>query len=275
MTQQLRALVGPSYVPEPLGKSLTTSTIVWEEATGVRLNDTLKRTHWVVWKGTTGTALFQVGTWLRKLHDASPCGEESVEFTAVIRAVSESLTGRGLGSSPYASMALQPLEAARREIGQKRLLVPRVLSHGDFSLANLVWDKKAGRLFVIDFEDFTPRTLLHDLVSIVSELRVLLLNPLVRKPVILDLEESFWEGYGNISPSTLMFINAAALSRIFYYFLPRLSERRQRRGRLAGATTSVYKAFFETFMISRCLETFLRAGALVDEAPVLTLNCHP
>ena len=254
MTQRLRKLVGNEAVPAPLGKSIATKTVVWEQATGARMDDSVRRSRWMDHRGNAGgAALFQAGSWLKKLHNASAHREAAINCGELIRGVRELLQSQGLSSSGYASTALQLLETARHRTGGNDLLMPTVLSHGDFTLANMLWDKKASHLWIVDFEDFAERTPLHDLVTIIFDLRVLLLNPFVSRLVIRRLEKSFWEGYGNLSPEMLIWVNALACSRIFYYSLPRLSGRQARRGWLAAGMVSVYKLLLEPSMIDRCL----------------------
>ncbi len=271
MTQQLRELVGRADIPALLGRSIPAKTLVWEQATGARVDDAVKRSRWLDPKGkATGAALFQAGIWLRKLHDASSHDEEVVNCGEIIRNVSELLESEGLGSSAYATTALQLLGKGRQHAGA-HLVMPIALTHGDFTLANLLWDNETNHLWVVDFEDFAERTLLHDLVTIVFDLRVMLLNPFVPKDVVLCLEKAFWNGYGDIPNESFMWVNVLAAARIFYYYLPRLSSRGLRRGRLAGGLASIYKTFFETAMISRCLsEGFpaLTSGLLAERSIV-------
>ena len=155
MTQRLRKLVGNEAVPAPLGKSIATKTVVWEQATGARMDDSVRRSRWMDHRGNAGgAALFQAGTWLKKLHNASAHREAAINCGELIRGVRELLQSQGLSSSGYASTALQLLETARHRTGGNDLLMPTVLSHGDFTLANMLWDKKASHLWIVDFEDF-------------------------------------------------------------------------------------------------------------------------
>ena len=72
MTLMMLKLSKDRSVPVPLGRSLASRTIVWEEAGGTSLVRTLK---WSRWKGSMARsgaeALFKSGVWLRKIHEAS------------------------------------------------------------------------------------------------------------------------------------------------------------------------------------------------------------
>ncbi len=255
MTNELRLVAGPGYIPAPLAKSKTAKTIVWEEVTGIRLDHLVARSRWTDPKGkASAAALFQAGAWLKRVHDASSHGNVTVEIVDVIEIMRGLVEREGLRSSRYALIALQLLETARMSIGgEGKLQVLVALNHGDFLLPNLMWDKKLSRVFVFDFEHSGYRGICHDLVSMIFSLRVRLLNPLVPKLVILSSEKSFWTGYGSIPREMSIFVNAMASAWIFYNYLPRLSTLKKRRGWLAGVKASIYKAFFEDFVITQRL----------------------
>lgn len=252
-TTHVREVVGPKEVPMPLGRSLPASTIVWEQAQGERLDDAVKRTWWAEPKASRScAALCQAGAWLRKLHDRTACGTTTLDLTGIMHALSETLNEQRLQASPYADAALAVLRTGR-DAGGNQLPVPIVMSHGDFLLANLLLEATETQLSVVDFEDLDLRNVLHDLITMIFDLRALLLNPFISRPKILSLEKAFWQGYGPIPEQWAIWVNALACSRIFYYYLPRLSTRYQRQGWLAGAVASLYRAYFENSMISRCI----------------------
>ncbi len=253
VTNELRALMGPSCVPAPLGKSGTARTIVWEEVRGMRLDHLVSRSRWRDPQGNaSAAALFQAGAWLRKVHDGFSRGSETLDIARLIEIIPDSVGRGGWRSSRYANVASKLLETAVAKAGgASRLRVPVALTHGDFSLPNLMWSEKENQLFVFDFEHAADRGILHDLVVLISNLRFKLLNPLIPPRVLESAEKAFWAGYGSVSREMSVFVDALACAWIFYCALPWLSELRKRRGWKAGIKTWIYEAFFEDFLIAR------------------------
>lgn len=249
-TAQLRALAGDS-VPAPLGCSRAAKTIVWENVRAAWVIDTVKRSRWIDPQGSAGAAaLFQAGAWLRRLHDVSSVGNETIDAAKVGGVIRGAVEKAGQPGSPYGTTVVRLLDEALPRTGGE-LVAPKALGHGDFTLANLMWNRRAGRLFVIDYENFAYRSVCYDLLTMVFDIRLQLLNPWIPQRVPVSLEAAFWGGYGPISGELRAFISAVASWQIFYDFLPRMSARRKQRGRLAGATTRVYKALFEPAMVKR------------------------
>jgi hypothetical protein len=279
MTNKLRTLTGPESIPSPLGKSEVAKTIVWREVRGVTLYELVERSLWTDREGKTlGTALRLAGAWLRRLHDASMHGSESVDIARVVEIIPALMQKEGLHSPAHLEMACRLLEAARSRVGNPdKLLLPVALNHGDFALANLIWDKKASKLFVIDFEHVGPLSVCHDLLSIIFDLRSRLLNPLMPQRVILGAERSFWDGYGSTPEEVPVLVGALASARIFYFSLPRLSTRRKRRGWLKGMTASLYQEFLENILARRRLGVAAQPGInssrLAADSLHSTVNC--
>lgn len=250
-TSELRRLTGPDSVPAPLGMSLDTRTIVWRDTGGLRVDDMVKRPR-LLDSGSPGlsAALQHAGAWLRKIHDASALGAETLNLTDVLEGLRRQVQSDGQLSSRHAQSALRVMEAAVQEAGNS-LTVPAVLSHGDFMLANLRWNQDAHRLFIVDFENFGPSHLCQDLISLIFDLRSHLLNPLVPRRLVLSLEKSFWAGYGPAAAAMKAFVGGVASARVFYYHLPQALEKRSQKGGLASATASVYRTFVEPAMLAR------------------------
>src|SRR5271167_1098594 len=279
MANEFRTLVGPESIPTPLGTSKVARTNVWQEVTGFRLYELMERSLWADRQGKTlAAALGMAGGWLRRLHDASLQGREPVDIARMVEIIPTLMQKEGLHSPPYLQMACRLLEAARRKLrSPEKLLLPVALNHGDFALANLVWDNRKNRLFIIDFEHAGPRSVCHDLFTIIFDLRSRLLNPLIPKRVILGAEESFWAGYGSVPGEIHILVGALASARIFYHSLPRLSTRRKRRGCLAGLTASLYQRFFKNIVASRRLEVAdqpaVDGSQLTLDSSSSTANC--
>jgi hypothetical protein len=259
MANEFRLLAAPGTVPAPLATSKRARTIVWEEVKGVRLDHYVKRSRWLDPKGKAGLpVLFKAGAWLRQVHDASARGNEEVDILQVLVAIHNLIEKQEWSVSKHAHLRCQLLEKAFAPTGKAgKLPVPTALSHGDFSLSNLMWSKATDQLIVFDFEHSDRRSICHDLVTVMFDLHVQLLNPLIPKRVILSLEKSFWAGYGSTPKQIEALVRAVALSRIFYHALPRLSTRRKRRGWLGGIRAAIYRAFFEDFVVRQRLDAWI------------------
>ena len=251
-THRLRALLGDS-VPAPLGCSEAAKTIVWEDVPAAWVIETVKRSRLVDPRGLTGAgALYEAGAWLHTLHDRSLVGNEQVDTRQVadaIRAASEMAWHQRVSNVAVATIGRFLDEAVERTGGQ--FPVPNALGHGDFTLANLMWNRKGRRLFVIDYENFAYRSVCYDLLTMVFDIRLFFLNPWVPRRVPVALEAAFWRGYGTVSSELRSFVSAVASATILGSFLPQMKARRERRSWLAGITTTPYKVLFEDAMVKR------------------------
>jgi hypothetical protein len=189
---------------------------------------------------------------LRYLHQRSGTGETVVELGAMLDAFRDRACQDGQLDSIYGRNAIRALESALQQIGSSELKVPMALSHGDFFLANLVWNKQLRRMYVIDYENFAPAVFCQDQLSMVYDLRSQLMNPLIPKELLLSLEREFWAGYGHVEQPVLAFVNAVASARVFYFHLPRAINKRLNKGGVVGTLTSMYKTFLEPSMVLRC-----------------------
>jgi hypothetical protein len=253
MTNELRALAGPEFVPAVLGESKAAKTIVWEEGPGVRMRDWIGRARWRDPEGKAGApALFHAGRCLRNIHERSFRTCETLDLAQSLEIVSRLESQNG--ASQYLGLARQVLREAQERIEPGgKLTIPVAFSHGDLALANLIWSREHQRLSVVGFERCAYRNICHDLLTIIFSLRGHLINPIVPKEVIFSWEEEFWAGYGPVSKEIFVVVSALALSRVFYDSLEHLATRRSQRGWMAGASTRVYKTLFESFVLSQRL----------------------
>lgn len=264
MTMRMRSLVGADSVPAPLGKSPADHTIVWEETCGTTMDKVARKLCHLRLREEAGAgALFRAGRWLRKLHEASAQGMQTIDISKALDLLEEmERVGRNPAFQTYIAMAFETLRASIRTTGKTTLVTPVTLTHGDFCLANLIWEQRQNRLAVVDFELSRTRPACHDLFSFISALRVRLLNPMIPKSAIASWERAFWNGYGPVSPELPIFISALASSRVFYRQFPRLLTRRKRLGWLAGVNASIYRAIFERYVISNRLGVIPRSVLL-------------
>jgi thiamine kinase-like enzyme len=252
---ELRVLGGAAHIPSPLGKSDAARTIVWERVNGVRVDHLIAR--WGSRKEkerSTAEALLQAGAWLRRIHVSSMQSEQSVDVAQVFDTLREWTLRTRCSWDKDHTRALHLLSEAQESIsGAGKILSPITLTHGDFALPNMMWDHKCQRLVILDFEHSDYRNSWHDLATLLSSFRSKLLNLFISKKLITGLEEAFWAGYGPVSSEVKRIVEAVALSRIFYYHLPRIESRRQRRGWLRGAVASFYLASVKNEVLERRL----------------------
>ena len=255
---QFLAAAGPDHICKPLGLSRRAKTIVWEQVGGENMHRLIGRARWEDADGRTSSAtLLQSGEWLRKAHSFSQSGSETIDLAELIALLPRSAKELGMrpaGYARYATMGVRFLESALAKMnGTGKITAPVALSHGDFSLSNLIWSPKENRCFVVDFEHAACRPLWHDPVVLISNLRLKLLNPLVPARVIASAERSFWEGYGPASAGFQAVVSTLASAWVLYAALPWFSTAFQRRGWLRGMPASIYGRFLEYYMVPRRL----------------------
>jgi Ser/Thr protein kinase RdoA (MazF antagonist) len=255
MTNEMRALGGSRNVPPLLGKSGEAKTIVWEGLQGTRLDRLVRRGVWSAGaRQSSSEASFQAGLWLRKIHRGSARGEETIYVTQMLEALKEWGARSGQTEATNQRIALRILKEALAAIGGKGAVrSDTVLSHGDLSLSNMAWDANASRLFLFDFEHADYRSACHDLITVLFSLSTHLFNPLISRKDVEVLRDSFWSGYGPVSQETSCLVGAVAMSRMFYYYLPRISTRGERRGWLRGFMADSYLTFLKEFIVGRRL----------------------
>ena len=255
-SHQLRRMLETRNLPEPIGRSLQSKTVVWRDVQGVSLNEFVKKPRlWGFSKPSFAKGISAAGAWLRTLHERSTSGRSViVDLGEMRQGLRARMRQNGTMSLPYAKRALRALELSINEIGKTVFETPMVLSHGDFMMTNLLWNSASEHLFVVDFENFAPGSVCQDLLSIIFDFRSQLLNPLISRALIVNLEQAFWAGYGPVSREVRAFVNGVASSRVFYYHLPRALSTRREQGGWAAAAASVYETFFQSSMLARCLQ---------------------
>jgi aminoglycoside phosphotransferase len=253
--QTFRHLDGTAHVPAVLGCSEREAIILWERAEGVRLDHMLVRSRWISSKREGfRKALGAAGAWLRRVHDASRENTSEFDLQTLLSAIRQKIATEPWAEEGYASAAIQRLQEASDAIGGNgRVELPLVLNHGDFALANLLWD--GTRLAVVDFENPVVAGPFYDLLTITFSLRRKLLNPFVSRDVVHAAEASFWKGYGNLSTELSTFLNAVATAGVLCHCSPRASKQRQERGWVDAVTASVYRNVLESSMLTRCMES--------------------
>ncbi len=260
--QQMLGLMGLRNIPKPLACSISLRTLVYEAVDGVRV-DTFTNDHVsnLLHRrpqelDSVATAICRAGEWLRRLHDSTSQGSETVDCRQLEVALRELLTKRQLANSSEGALASKVLAMAQKEFGVGGVVqVPVAMNHGDFTLANLLWDGSHRQLWVIDFEQMARRPILHDLSAMIFALRKELLHPLASWRVVKRCEDSFWEGYGGVPQELRSLVNALATARLFYFTLPKLRNWRNQRGVWAGLKASVYAHACQPFVVKRLLKT--------------------
>ena len=145
-THQLRRLLNVATLPEPIGRSVSSKTIVWGDVHGVSFNEFVKRPRlWGSGSPFFSKGVSAAGAWLRSLHERSLTGRSViVDLGEMRQGLQARMRQNGLMSFPYAKRALQALESAISEIGRTVFEAPAVLSHGDFMMTNLLWNAHSG-----------------------------------------------------------------------------------------------------------------------------------
>jgi hypothetical protein len=245
--------MGPQEIPAPWGHSVEYRTLVFEKVNGLRM-DRFVNSRRASRRKTISVeaALFKAGAWLRRLYASSFQGSKTVDFGEVVADLNALMRERAIQSTSYAGLARQALEFGRREFRRSTsLCIPVAFNHGDFTLPNLLRNTDRQHLWVVDFELSARRPILHDLCTLIFDLRKRLLHPLTSPGVIEQCEKSFWRGYGAVPKELFALVNALATARVFYVSLPRISTLRERRGWAGGQKASLYKVLFQPLMLDR------------------------
>ena len=256
MVREMRSLVGSESIPAPLGYSLDHRTLVFEEVRGTRLD---RFVSWAWSKGqklkSTLAAIFRAGVWLRRVHEFSAQGCETLELLDIEESLHALIRKKELEGTHNGEWALKAIELLARNLGPRTSFhVPVALNHGDFSLPNLIWDSDHEHLWVVDFEPSERKVVLHDLCTIIFELRKPLLYPFTPQETVQICERAFWAGYGAIPEDLFVCVNALATARLFYHSLPRISTLPQRRGWKGWLKATLYKGLFQRYMTARILQ---------------------
>ena len=252
---RLNRLIPDHRIPAPMGKSVEHGTLVFEAVSGTRMDH---RVHWAGWSRTRARSnarvVFEAGTWLRRVHEATFERTESVDVREVARTIQQILRIQGVEHTRYGGLALRSFASVSADLASRgKLDVPLCLQHGDFTLPNLIWDDRVQRLWIIDLEHSRPATVLQDLASLILNLRSRYVYPFTSRSVVMALEDAFWNGYGETPRETRALANAIATACIFYKLLPKLLTRGARRGRLAGLAAAIYRSAIEPSIVRRIL----------------------
>ena len=256
MACEMRSLVGGESIPTPLGYSLDDLTLVFEEVHGTRL-DRFARWAWPRGRRarSTETAIFRAAAWLRAVHESSRQGCETVEFPDVVDALRGLICKKALRGTLYAQWALKAVESLGKTLSPRTTLhIPVALNHGDFSLPNLIWDADREHLWVVDFELSARKPILHDLCTMIFELRKPLLYPQASRSALQACERAFWAGYGAVAEDLFVCVNALATARLFYLSFPKILTLPERRGWRGWLKATLYRALFQPYTTTRVFE---------------------
>jgi hypothetical protein len=254
---QIRSLVGSRNCPVPLGYTLEGRTLVFERMSGMRADCLAHRIWpWTARLKSAEKALFHAGAWLRNLHQSFCYKFESVFPIEVLEQGHRLAKLKPAESDDNRRLSLQPLEAVCRRIGPRTpVRTPISMNQGYYSLQNLLWDGEREHLWVTDFGHASYRPILHDLCTIVCDLRTRLLNPLSSPWGLRRIEDSFWAGYGSVAANLQLLVDAVATHRILDQGFPLTSGLYSGQGFRGRIQSLVYKRFLQPCMISRILVT--------------------
>jgi Phosphotransferase enzyme family len=250
---ELQTKLGASCLARPLGRSLASRTLVWEQLHGKPvLDDLVFRSRVSSRAATAAAALRQAGSWLRRLHERTACGSEALEATSILNSVLQIIESEE--PSAYVDRAAIVVRSSLERLRGQAICSPLALNHGDFTLANLMWSRPSGQLGVVDFENAMPVGTWRDLATMVLSLRKQLLNPVVSRRAVMEMEDAFWAGYGDVGQPMLIFVYALAISRILFYYPHRIATRGKRRGWRGAITGSLYRSLMQNSMIERSVQ---------------------
>jgi aminoglycoside phosphotransferase (APT) family kinase protein len=257
---QMRRIAGGLEIPELLGVSIPGRTLVYQQVEGTPLSSMVgpRFGSWMPKARQRAApaedALARAGVWLRRLHALTAAGSESIAPAGQLGILLSLVREKGLENSSYGRQALRALQPALSNLeSHLPVQVPVALNHGDFTLPNLLWDSQPRQLWVVDFELSTQRGILHDLCSIIFDLRRHLLRPTGSPAAIARCERAFWKGYGPVSAGLQALVEALATARHFYHTLPKLRNWRTERGLWAGVKSSLYRGVFQPVLTRRLL----------------------
>jgi len=254
MLEQIRQHDPDRCLPSILGSSVKFGTLVLEELRGVRMD---RHVRWQGWPSKSLRAsadiIRRAGRWLRKIHDSTSNGFDELHPAELAETIRRLVALKKLESTRYGGLALGVMKSCMERVATDTVFVPRCLCHGDFTLVNIIWDANGDRLRVIDLEHSVFGNVLHDVSSLIFNLRSELLYPWASSRAVKFFEEAFRSGYGAISDDLAATVDAISTARLFYSLLPRLLHRGKRRGWLAGAEASLYVRWLEPMMLKRTL----------------------
>jgi len=262
-TLELRRTLIPSSIAQPLGRSLETTTLAWEKINGVPVLSLLLRGRVLDRSGMTAAAMFHAGAWLRTLHQKTAYDSELLDAKEILTFVLRVIQSQK--PSTYVQQARAIVQEAIAKLGASRISSAIALNHGDFTLANLMWDEHTEQISVVDFENAMPNGIWQDLSTMALSLRKQLLNPLVSGNQIREMEKAFWAGYGEVSPDLLSFVYALAISRILVYYPNRVASRGERHGWIGAVTGSLYRSFLQGSMVSRSVQPWSMRAPIPSE----------
>ena len=242
-------LGGASFVPATVAKSLVLRSIVWEQVQGMRAEQMLSRSATGAVRRELTNALLEAGAWLKRVHVRSVRGVQTLDLPEITRRLRERAAS-GVDGSAYLPEAVRFLEGAFGKIPNTNIAAPVAVSHGDFCLANLMWNGSTRKLSVFDFEHSGYRNVCHDLFTMIFSIRLRLLKPMIPRRAIENAEQAFWEGYAPEDRSLITFVNAMAMWQILASFSQRTNGMNQ-PGWLAKVKRFGYRMFLKDFVVSQ------------------------
>lgn len=242
--EQLSSISRAVVIPKGIARSR--NVIVWEYFPGAPLDSMVKQSWTTGLSETEGSqALTDAGSWLRGLHESCARGVGSVDLGEAVTVLLQYRRTLPRKLHGHVDTALSFIEFATEFLNAKQVYVSRSLTHGDFSLPNLLWDAGSARLAVVDYEHAAERTVVHDLVVLLCNLRAKLLNPVIPASTIERLEASFWRGYGPVSRELAVLVNSLASAWVFYHFIPKISLDLQNQSWMKRVMLVAYEKFLQ------------------------------
>lgn len=250
------------YIPRPLGKCIEENLIIWEGIEGYSLEMVLKHRRQCRDSLLLNQRLPRhLGMFIRRVHQKVSNGYMQLNLQKVHQFLLSSINNSSGAAREYFKTALVVLDAELLEASSPILHFPKVLTHGDFSLSNIIWDSKNRRFCIVDFEHSYYQMSLFDLITWVCNLRVKLLNPIISPAICQLWESAFWDGYGRGDAQLVRVAQTLGSIWVFAYFLPeRLPNRTQQVSFAHSLLIKIYRIFLESIMVRLRKELIFRNG---------------
>jgi Ser/Thr protein kinase RdoA (MazF antagonist) len=229
--QRLAPLDGSACgIPQRLARGR--ETLVWRQAPGRTLDSLILRSRISGHaRERVAAALCASGAWLRRVHDTFMQGSETLDLQASARATAAGAAAPRTARAAWRKQAaVDLLTLAASKLPRGCTPAPRSFTHGDLTPPNIVYDARTAHVTVVDLEHAAERTIVRDLVVVVSRLRSRRLHPLVPDACVETYERAFWDGYGQIARDLRIATSALASAWLFHAYparpQPRASGRR-------------------------------------------------
>lgn len=181
-------------VPRPLDYFPEFSALVTESIQGRSLHHLFRtfRSLPGIDKGVL-RLVYQCGQWLRKFHDATAIGSETLNLDYKFGLIRPKLIS--LRSAGFRLDLCEELEGRLESLGDeiRRVKFPMAAVHGDFTVDNVLFDGE--RIVTIDLGGKDRNAIHHDISTFLNSLALVGLTWPIRRSVLVKSRQQFLSGY--------------------------------------------------------------------------------